>query len=68
MLAKPLIQSTPDLPPLTLDGGLPSDVVKELGVVGEHPSTDWAGHHLLPSVTPQVLLQLKTSFKLGLAV
>ena len=53
---------------LTLVSGLASDVVEELGVVGEHASTGRAGHHLLLGVASQVLPQLETPFERGPAV
>lgn len=54
---------TPCPQELTVQHGLTADVVKELGVVGKHPTTGRAGHHLLLRVAAQVLPQLAAPFE-----
>lgn len=54
--------------PLTFYGGLPSNVVEELCVVGEHSSAGRTCHQLFLCVTTHVLSQLKPAFKRGLTV
>lgn len=47
---------------------LPDNMIKQLGVVGVHPSTARTRHHLLLSVAAQVLSQLRTPFSGGFTI
>ena len=52
----------------TFNGCLPPNVVKELGVVSEHPPAGRTGDYLLLGVAPQVLSQLKAALEGGLTI